>query len=50
MDDNPALAQKALDLLQSGRLPARQPDRIWGGASSGTNRCYRALESLKKGT
>lgn len=31
MDDD-ALREKAAELIRAGRLPARGPDRVWGGA------------------
>jgi len=35
MPDEPVLRQKAREAIQQGRLPARRPDRTWGGPGIG---------------
>ena len=34
-----ALHEKAKELIRNGRLPARSPDRVWGGAGLAGARC-----------
>ena len=34
MSDDSTLREKARELLRSGRLPDRQPDRMWGGTAA----------------
>jgi hypothetical protein len=36
MSDESTLRAKARRLMQAGKLPNRQPDRIWGGQGTGT--------------
>jgi hypothetical protein len=38
MVDESTLREKARQLIQSGKLPARRPERMWGGRSTG-DRC-----------
>jgi len=35
MPDEPGLRQKARAVVESGKLPARRPDRTWGGPGVG---------------
>jgi hypothetical protein len=35
-DDDSGLHEKARNLIMAGILPARPPDRMWGGAGAGT--------------
>jgi hypothetical protein len=35
MPDEPILREKAREAIRSGKLPARQPDRTWGGLGVG---------------
>jgi hypothetical protein len=39
MSDDENMLEKVRELLRSGRLPARSPDRVWGGHGSGRERC-----------
>jgi hypothetical protein len=34
MKDESTLRQKARELIQSGKLPAKRPERMWGGRGS----------------
>lgn len=36
MPDEPILREKARAVVQAGKLPARTPDRVWGGRGGGT--------------
>lgn len=36
MPDEAILRQKAREAVQTGKLPARRPDRTWGGPGTGT--------------
>ena len=38
MVDESTLREKARQLIQSGKLPARRPERMWGGRGTG-DRC-----------
>ena len=35
MSDSSTLRQKAREAIQTGRLPKRQPEHVWGGAGAG---------------
>ena len=37
MPDEPILREKARAAVQSGKLPARRPDRTWGGPGVGAS-------------
>jgi hypothetical protein len=37
MPDEPILREKARAAIQSGKLPARPPDRTWGGPGVGVS-------------
>ena len=37
MHDEPLLRQKARAAIQNGKLPARRPDRTWGGPGVGAD-------------
>ena len=39
MNDDEDIHEKIRELLRSGGLPARAPDRVWGGLGSGRDRC-----------
>ena len=39
MNDDTMLRQLAHKLVRAGTLPARRPDRIWGGAAFGGSTC-----------
>jgi hypothetical protein len=35
MSDEPLLRAKAREVVRTGKLPSRRPDRIWGGPGAG---------------
>ena len=48
MDDESVLRQKAREALQSGRLPNRTPDQMWGGPATGA-RCVLCGTTTRNG-
>jgi hypothetical protein len=47
MPDEPVLREKARAVVQSGKLPARRPDRTWGGPGIGAECSVCALPVTK---
>jgi hypothetical protein len=49
MSDDTTLHRHVRELLASGRLPQRRPDRVWGGMGAGRERCVVCGELVSTG-
>jgi hypothetical protein len=49
MSDDASLRKQARELLESGRLPSRRPNRIWGGPVFGMSPCMVCGAPAKRG-